>query len=72
MKKIKLLDRVQTVLHFYISHILATIQEYELKIEPALNTCCHKSMQFDIYVFRKRNSQTSLNFYIVGKHSIDG
>jgi hypothetical protein len=33
MKEVKLLDREQAALHLYINHILATIQEHDLKSE---------------------------------------
>jgi len=53
MKEIKLLDRVQAVLHFFIINILATIQEYSLKKELAFNNYSNISPQFDLLVFTK-------------------
>ncbi len=53
MKEIKLLDRVQAVLLLHIIFILATIQEYALKIKPAFNNYSHISLKFDINVFEK-------------------
>lgn len=41
MTEFILLDRVQAVLHLYISFILATIQESDLKSELACNNCYH-------------------------------
>jgi len=37
IKEVKLLDRVQAVIHIYIIHILSTIQEYCMKSELAGN-----------------------------------
>ena len=72
MKEIEYLVREQAVLHFYIIFLLAAIQEYALNIETILSTYCNKSKEFDIYVFKKRYSQTSLNFCMYEKHSIVG
>jgi len=59
MKEVKLLDREQAVSILYISLILAAIQETSLKSELAFINCCHISLQCDIYVFEKFDSQTS-------------
>ena len=53
MKKVRLLDRVQAVLHFYIILILATIQESCLKRELAGNNCYHISLRSDTDVFEE-------------------
>ncbi len=53
MKEIKLLDRVQAVSHFYITNILATIQEGALKSEPASNYFCNLLLQLELNVFKK-------------------
>ncbi len=53
MKEVKLLDRVQVVLTFYIIIILATIQENSLISVLACNNGFHISLQFDIDVFMK-------------------
>ena len=53
MKEVKLLYRVQAVLHPFNTLILATVQEYVLKSELAFNYCFHISLQFDINVFMK-------------------
>ncbi len=59
MKKVKHLDRVQAVIPPTIIIILATIQEHALKSELAINNYSLISLQFDIYVFEKLDSQTS-------------
>ena len=48
MKEIKLLNRVQAVLHLYNSIILATVQESGLKSELAFNNYSHLSLKSDI------------------------
>jgi len=53
MKEVKLLDRVQAVLPFYINLILATIQEPNLISELTNNKYCHISLQFDLLVYTK-------------------
>jgi len=53
MNEGRLLNRVQAVLQFYNHLILATIQEYGLKSEPAFNNYRHISLQFDISVLTK-------------------
>jgi len=53
MKVVKLLDRVQAVLHLYINLMLPAIQEYNLKSELACNNCCQISLHFNINEFMK-------------------
>ncbi len=53
MKAVKLLNRVQAVLHLYIILKLATIQEHVLQNELACNNCFDISLQFNINEFIK-------------------
>ena len=53
MKEIKLLDRVQAVLHLYIISILAAIPEHALKSKLTNNNFCQISLIFGLNVFIK-------------------